>query len=73
MADLSRNLEVVSSDTERPGYRTYGVVDDGAFVPIAQHKLGHLENFAASPVSVAVKKADKKTAKPTADKPDDEA
>lgn len=54
MADVSADLKVVASELERAGHVTFGVIYDGVFVPIAQHKLGHVVNFADSPTSSSV-------------------
>lgn len=55
-------LPVVASTTEREGHATFGVVFDGAFVPIAQHKLGHVaqavEAFVGRELPVALTAAD---------------
>lgn len=51
MADLKTDLKVVASELERAGHVTIGVIYDDVFLPIAQHKLGHVVNFADSPTS----------------------
>ena len=61
MDSLSQDLKVVASLLEREGHVTYGVLHDGVFVPIAQHKLGHLSAFAQSDTTSAVT-TDKKAA-----------
>jgi hypothetical protein len=40
-----RDLPIVVKLDERPGHHTYGVVDEGAFVPIAQHVSGLVEGM----------------------------
>lgn len=41
------DLPVVLKLDERPGHHTFGVILDGAFVPIAQHVDGHVEGMKA--------------------------
>lgn len=41
-SDPTAALPIVASETEREGHVTYGVIHQGAFVPIAQHKTGHV-------------------------------
>lgn len=42
------DLQVVADDTEREGHLTIGVLVDGVFVPIAQHKTGHVAQAVAA-------------------------
>lgn len=65
MADVSKDLKVVASELERAGHVTFGVVYNNVFVPIAQHKLGSLVHFAASPTTDSVT-TDAKAAKSAA-------
>lgn len=51
MSDLTTDLKVVASELERAGHVTIGVIYNDVFLPIAQHKLGHVVNFAASPTT----------------------
>lgn len=37
------DLPVILLEGEREGHHTFGVIYDGAFVPIAQHKSGHVQ------------------------------
>lgn len=75
MADLKTDLKVVASELERAGHVTLGVIYDGVFLPIAQHKLGHVANFADSPTSdkVSSDAASAKTADAAQAKADDAA
>ena len=49
---LTRNLEVIGSDSEHPGLYTIGVLVDGAFVTLAAVKLGTLEQMKNVPTAV---------------------
>lgn len=64
MADVTNDLKVVASELERAGHVTIGVIYNDVFLPIAQHKLGHVPNFADGPTSgkVATDSKSKKAA-----------
>jgi hypothetical protein len=55
---LHRNIELIADDTDRPGFLRIFAKLDGTIVPLAEAKLGHLEQFGRSPVSLAVKAQD---------------
>lgn len=59
-------LPVVASESEREGHVTYGVIHEGAFVPIAQHKAGHvaqtIKAFEGRELPVAETGADRRCA-----------
>lgn len=75
MADVTNDLKVVASELERAGHVTIGVIYDGVFLPIVQHKLGHVANFADGPTSakVSTDAAAAKTAAAAKSKADDAA
>ena len=56
---LTRNLEVVASDSENPGLITVGVVVDGAFVTLAAYKAGQHEQLKNVPAALELAAADK--------------
>jgi hypothetical protein len=53
-----RNVELIADETDRPGFLRIFAKLNGTIVPLAEAKLGHLEQFGRSPVAVAVKAAD---------------
>lgn len=70
MADSKlTELSVYASDLERDGHVTIGVMLDGAFVPIAQHKTGLLDHFAGSETTAHLSKLTKAAAKTDKDAP----
>jgi hypothetical protein len=53
-----RNLEIIASDDDRPGFVRVFAVHGDSIIPLGETKSGHLEQFGRSPLSLAVKAQD---------------